>query len=1806
MGQEGSKEEQDYQQVLTDDDELGQEVEGTFDIEVRPRTSIPNILLAGSSTNQPDGEDSADMNGATAAGESEEAVLRADTKKIRVMPSGEEKNVEKDKAKKEEKHVRYADVDLPPASDKKSDNDDMTEYTDVIPQGRKGTGKEETENVTSSVNGSSYENVTPVVEDGTGQKSEEVGKSEKKPSSNTSAAEPTKQNGDSKGETEEDDKISYEDVIPTARAAEEQYDDVLPTGKSAEHKSAAENTKERTGEDEVYESESKKQATSNDIEKEVLVDPAKSGRKASDNDEECAAFFDPLEEFGDGDVPAAVAEDTGNGKATAEQGKSQGEIPPKKEDENQVQTNENQQDTSQVHDVIQGQNHDQHDPNQQYDPNYYGQYDPNQGYDYGYYSQGFYEENQQYDYSQYYGTGYEADQAQHGQGYDYSYNQQNWQQGQYPAYQYDQAAGWEQNQTYEGFDSSHTQPQTASEDSFPPPPPDLPLPPPPPDSALPPPPPDEAEEGEVYDDVAEGGASSAGVYYDEEETIYEDVPKEGGDDSDSGSGWGSEEFEDYSTDDERVISGSGKYESVELPKEEKEKEKVARNPSFHKNFEQIRSRLSEDVQQFKVAKKEFRKAYSSGVAHLKMAGGWKLPMPSQHEDTKKSFKRKAKEKMKEVRHSMIKEDEGGDGEEDDTFIEVNISGTKHPPPTLPEEPEGLSHQQIVRRHILASMLDSEMSYINSLHRLIQMYEKPLTDVDPPIVEKRKVRTIFYKVREILQCHTMFQIALSGRVAEWDQSEKIGDVFVASFSKSMVLDVYSAYVNNFSTAMETVKKACATKPAFLEFLKARQASSGDRLSLYGLMLKPVQRFPQFILLLQDMLKNTPKGHPDRLSLQLALTQLETLAEKLNEHKRETETKYEVKQVSRNMNVKFATKTPTGARYMIRQDDMIQTHKYVCHDRDPASPYSGFSSLKVYNERGEVQKTKSRRLFMMNDMLVCATVLPRSESSARVTGGPRYKMKWSSPLSKVKVEEGDIQTLQQVAMATAAGGKSPRPPSVGGAKPDPPQSPLAKASVIPIVSSIKLQEKGRNARIKRSVSAPDMGIMGKWKERRRWKNSQERGCSIPDAMYGGPVHLYKERDDLLYDLNLVGQVQKLVAQFRGTYHTPSSQELAREPGTFNAVNSVEDWSNTLQKLIKQKDKQIKQADLCRILLSLPFKNGIIYNEFNTYTPRLKYAWTTSLDMARLALEPINNPGWFLPEDDGKMNNAYRPLLQKVMPVFMNKHISMKVARKHKLPLPASQVSCAIHNPIVSEQEEEDLLEDGYDSFSNVAWGYVWVCSGEHSLGQITIMSFQPPTPRVIESFNVSESCIISIEMVPGSDEENWEQAVREGREKKKNFALPTMWLGTENGRLHVIWACPPPPSLHIYSTTQSAKKQNLLTFTAPGNRPILAIKYCNKRVFSALDDGKVIILRRLEDGTWKVKEPKICQLDDNKPVTSLFPFENQIWCACGNRVHIIDAETEQIKTSFEVSSDVSAEHIVVSGVGVWVSLQNKSTIRLYHTETLEHLQDINVASTIHRMLDELDPKVQELLSDKPIHVTLLEASKGCLWVGTNLGVVVSLPLPRLGGVPLITGRGMVAYHTHNGPVRFITVIKTKTHTIKSRAKERRPSEASSASGSEPPTPPIGKKRGMAAELRDAVAGSMKEKRSSNVSSGSDESDMVKTLYSHLTMDRSCTPEMMRQYSEDSTSEVLAPPSPAPAAPGYPNLSRADDTKSDSSSEHGAASTEKKKEEEERTATVKNITMMVVSGGEGHCYLYDAETALQQRKNKESMVMVWQCKM
>ncbi len=52
---------------------------------------------------------------------------------------------------------------------------------------------------------------------------------------------------------------------------------------------------------------------------------------------------------------------------------------------------------------------------------------------------------------------------------------------------------------------------------------------------------------------------------------------------------------------------------------------------------------------------------------------------------------------------------------------------------------------------------------------------------------------------------LFRIALTEAIKNWDAEEKIGDVFVASFSKAVVLEIYSDFINNFSLAMECAKQ-----------------------------------------------------------------------------------------------------------------------------------------------------------------------------------------------------------------------------------------------------------------------------------------------------------------------------------------------------------------------------------------------------------------------------------------------------------------------------------------------------------------------------------------------------------------------------------------------------------------------------------------------------------------------------------------------------------------------------------------------------------------------------------------------------------------------------------------------------------------------------------------------------------------------------------------------------------------------------------------------------------------------------------------
>ncbi|XP_048186344.1 rho guanine nucleotide exchange factor 10 [Perognathus longimembris pacificus] len=1001
----------------------------------------------------------------------------------------------------------------------------------------------------------------------------------------------------------------------------------------------------------------------------------------------------------------------------------------------------------------------------------------------------------------------------------------------------------------------------------------------------------ENPEEAIYDDVPRENSDS-----EPDEMIYDDV--ENGDDGGNSSleyGWSSSEFESYEEQSDSECK-NGIPRSFLRGSHKKQLSHDLTRLKAHCE-EKMRGLMASTVGAVEVRRPRRRRERKM----QKLMKAAKEGTRDGLEKTKAAVKRgrsfiRTKSFIPQDHRSCLEEDQN-------VFIEVDC---KHPEAILTPMPEGLSQQQVVRRYILGSVVESEKNYADALRRLLEQYEKPLSEMEPRILSERKLKMVFYRVKEILQCHSMFQIALASRVSEWDAVETIGDVFVASFSKSMVLDAYSEYVNNFSTAVAILKKTCATKPAFLEFLKQSQECSPDRATLYSLMMKPIQRFPQIILLLQDMLKNTSKGHPDRLPLQMALTELETLAEKLNERKRDADQRCEIKQIAKAINERYLNKLlGSGSRYLIRSDDVIET---------------------VYNDRGEIIKTKERRLFMLNDVLMCATVSSRTLHENHIVTSQRYLLKWSVPLGHVTVIEYG---------SNPSTGEHSRYPSV--------HSPESLA----VVANAK-----------------------------------------PHKVYLGPGQLYQDLQDLLHDLNVVGQIAQLIGNLKGNYQN-LNQSLAH------------DWTSGLQRLILKKEDEIRAADRCRIQLQLPGKQDksgrptFFTAVFNTFTPAIKESWINNLQMAKLALEEENHLGWFCVDDDGNQTKKEtHPLLVGHMPVIVAKQ-------------PEFKIECAAYNP------EPYISNDSQpDSFS-VARGFLWIGSCSSQMGQIAIVSFHNSNPKVIECFNV-ESRILCMVYIPVEQPPEHRASPNSEATATRPSDVPTICLGTEEG------------SISIYKSSQGSKKVRLQHFFTPEKSTVMSLACSPQGLYAGLVNGSVVSYTKAADGSWNAEPQKVIKLGV-LPVRSLLLMEDTLWAASGGQVFMISLENHAIENQLEAHQEegMVISHMAVAGVGIWIAFTSGSTLRLFHTETLKHLQDINIAAPVHSLLPGT--------GHQRLSVTSLLVCHGLLMVGTSLGVVVALPVPRLQGIPKVTGRGMVSYHAHHGPVKFIVMATASHQRDKDRARD-----------------------------------------------------------------------------------------------------------------------------------------------------------------------------
>jgi len=247
-----------------------------------------------------------------------------------------------------------------------------------------------------------------------------------------------------------------------------------------------------------------------------------------------------------------------------------------------------------------------------------------------------------------------------------------------------------------------------------------------------------------------------------------------------------------------------------------------------------------------------------------------------------------------------------------------------------------------RQTVAAEIVTTEKTYILCLQTMISEYFQPLRKMaaDGPLsqnLNENLLKTIFNNSEVIFNINSNMLAKLEQRWNTWNSERKIGDVFLQGIE---FLKCYNQYVNHYNRSLDALAE-CMKIPAFMDFLKMKALKCGHHLR--DLLIVPVQRIPRYVILLEELARYTDPKHPDYKDLTMALEKMHSIADYVNEKKRDFEALAQVSQVQDNL-VGISILEYPRLRYL-QEGDLLG------------------------DEGGKKTKQQQYHVFLFNEMLLC---------------------------------------------------------------------------------------------------------------------------------------------------------------------------------------------------------------------------------------------------------------------------------------------------------------------------------------------------------------------------------------------------------------------------------------------------------------------------------------------------------------------------------------------------------------------------------------------------------------------------------------------------------------------------------------------------------------------------------------------------------------------------------------------------------------------------------------------------------------------
>lgn len=186
-------------------------------------------------------------------------------------------------------------------------------------------------------------------------------------------------------------------------------------------------------------------------------------------------------------------------------------------------------------------------------------------------------------------------------------------------------------------------------------------------------------------------------------------------------------------------------------------------------------------------------------------------------------------------------------------------------------------------HIAMEIKNSENVFVDVIKLLHidfrEAVSKASRQAGKPVIDERVLNQILYNLPQLYELNQDLLRELEQRVHKWDENAQLADIFV---KKGPYLKMYSTYIREFDKNVAVLEEQSKRNPAFGAVVRVFEASPRcANLALRHYLLKPVQRIPQYQLLLRDYLKHLPPDSADYTDTQAALVIVKEVANHAND-------------------------------------------------------------------------------------------------------------------------------------------------------------------------------------------------------------------------------------------------------------------------------------------------------------------------------------------------------------------------------------------------------------------------------------------------------------------------------------------------------------------------------------------------------------------------------------------------------------------------------------------------------------------------------------------------------------------------------------------------------------------------------------------------------------------------------------------------------------------------------------------------------------------------------------------------------------